>query len=453
MTTTEPSLPASVPTGDELETLRFDRLQNQLRYCVSNSPHYAAKFAAIGAEPGDIRTWEDFRRLPPLLTKEEQRQSQLESVERFGHPYGLYHCAPLDEVVGIYTTSGTTGDPTFYLFTNADLDVHHEITRRIHTATGVRPGTTLMWTFGTGIWVAGSIPEGFHRMGVRLVNVGLEGGSEAVLKFLRLVRPETLVATPSMAGYLVERCPEVLGIDVRDLGVERLTMGGEPGAGIPETRQHLGASFGADVYDFIGPTSQFGYASCDAPEYAGMHDVAPDLHIWADDLVDPVTRKPLEITDGVIGEALMTDLTHEAGPVLKYSYGDMVQVFTSPCVCGRPGRRIRMLGRADDMLIVKGVNVYPAAIRAVVESFIPETTGVMRIVLSEAPPMVVPPLTLRIEVASQISSTAQRDLASRIQQEMHKRLRITPRCEFVEPKTFERKTTKTPFFNQYRGEA
>ncbi len=431
--------------GDALEELRWAKLQRQIQYCYRTSSYYRGKLREVGAEPRDIRTWNDFRRLPVLLTKEDQRRSQEASLREEGHPYGTYACAPVESIVGAYTTSGTTGAPTFYLFTMHDFAVHNEITARVFWRAGLRAGDTLLWAFGTGAWVAGAIPPCFRHMGVRSINVGTEGGSEAVLRFTLLTRPETLVATPSMLEYLIERAPQVTGRSVSELGLVRLVSGGEPGAGLPDTRRRLSEAFGAPIYDFIGPTSQFGYVSCNWPDYEGMHNVAPDLHLWGEDLVDPVTKEPIEVRDGAIGEAYMTDLEREAGPVLKYAYGDILQVFTAPCRCGLPGNRIKILGRADDMLIVKGVNVYPAAIKSVVNGFVPRTTGAMRIVLTERPPRVEPPLRLRVERAANLGGPEDEErLCAEIAQTLHVQLRVRPTVELVAPGALGRSTVKTP---------
>jgi phenylacetate-CoA ligase len=285
-------------------------------------------------------------------------------------------------------------------------------------------------------------------MGVRSVNVGLEGGSEAVLRFAELTRAETLVATPSLLEYLVERSPEILGKPIGALPIRRLISGGEPGAGLPETRQMLVTTFDAELFDFIGPTSQFGYVSCLSPEYQGMHNVAADLHVWAEDLVDPETKEPIDVTDGVIGEGYMTDLAREAGPVLKYAYGDILQVFTEPCGCGLPGNRIKMLSRADDMLIVKGVNVYPSAVKSVIEGFQPRTTGAMRIVLTQPPPMVPPPLRLVVELGGGTDQQDQSTLRDHIRAKLHYQLRFTPEIDFVAANTLHRSEKKTDLFDR-----
>lgn len=174
-----------------------------------------------------------------------------------------------------------------------------------------------------------------------------------------------------------------------------------------------------------------------------MHELTPDFSIWADDLIDPNTRQPIEVVDGAIGLGLMTDLKREAGPVLKYWYGDIIQVFTDPCPCGLPGKRIKILGRSDDMLIVKGVNVYPAAVQNLIAGFAPRTTGQMRIVLTCKPPLVRPPLLIRVEYGEQVSEAERPKLAQEIADKCSSSLRFRPQVELVPPGTFTRATKKT----------
>jgi phenylacetate-CoA ligase len=430
-------------TGETLERVRWTKLQRQIRYVYDNSRYYRDKFKSIGAAPDDIKSLDDFYALPVMMGKDEQRASQEESLKVEGHPYGTYATAPINKIVGAYTTSGTTGMPTFYLFTMRDFEVHNELTARIFWRAGLRPGDALLWAFGTGVWVAGAIPPCFRHMGVRSINVGTEGGSEALIRNTLLMRPQTLVATPTMLEYLIERTPKLTGKPVSALGYKRLVSGGEPGAGLPATRKKIEAAFKADLYDFIGPTSQFGYISCRSGEFHGMHNAAPDMHLWGEDLVDPITKKHIPLTDGAIGEAYMTDLEREAGPVMKYAYGDIVQVFTKPCTCGLPGTRLKILGRADDMLIIKGVNVYPAAIKSLVDGFVPRASGAIRIVLTQRPPRVEPPLRIEVEPDASLGPNDLETLRQELDHAMHVQLRFRPSIVFVEPGSISRAPIKT----------
>jgi phenylacetate-CoA ligase len=250
-----------------------------------------------------------------------------------------------------------------------------------------------------------------------------------------------LACTPSYAVHLLERVPDVLGISPRDLGIEIIICAGEPGAGLPEVRRKLQGGWGARVHDMLGGAHGIMNASCDHPEYQGMHVLGNDYSV-STHLVDPVTGEPLDIVDGVVGERVKTAIEWEAQPPLRYSVGDTYQVFTEPCPCGRPGLRVKVLGRVDDLLIVKGVKIYPAAVKDLVNGFVPDATGEMRILLDGKPPRVVPPLRLRVEYRNGLDEAGREALRSRIVQAMHSRLTIRPEVDLVPAGTLPRTAKK-----------
>src|SRR5699024_9012415 len=187
---------------------------------------------------------------------------------------------------------------------------------------------------------------------------------------------------------------EIYGTSIAELGLEALFTVGEIGIGVPEIKKRIEDAYGCRVYDYLG---EIGF-SCDSDEYHGVHCSSPELGTFPDELIDPQTLEPLEITDGVIGEVVITEFQLKALPRIRYRSGDLMQVFTKPCPgCGFEGRRVKVVGRADDMLIVKGTNVFPTAIKEVITDFMPKLTGEMRIVLNNPPPRVVPPLILKVE--------------------------------------------------------
>jgi phenylacetate-CoA ligase len=429
--------------GEALVELRLDRLRSQLTYCYERSDLYRQKMDAIGLRPEDVKTWNDFRSIPPLLTKADEAESRAVSLKQLGHPFGLTLCASPKDIVVTAASSGTSGVPSFYVMTKNDFKDFLDICARYLWRAGVRPGDGVLHASGLSMWVAHLHHHAPTHIGANSIPVGIEAGSERILLYADLLRPRVLFSTPSMAVHLIEKAPELIGKPVGDLGFEILILGAELGAGLPEVRRRLTEAYGAKVYDLIGPSSPFSYLSCDEEEYQGMHELAPDFSIWADDLVDPATHAPVDVVDGAVGVGLMTDLRREAGPVLKYWYGDILQVFTAPCRCGRPGKRIKILGRADDMLTVKGVNVYPSAVKNLVASFHPRTTGEVRIVLDAPPPLVSPPLKLRVEFGDGVREDERPALAAAISQKCHDALRFRPAVELVPPGSLIRDPKKT----------
>ena len=426
---------------DELRKLQWSRLKPQLAYNYERSPFYRRRFDELGMKPEDIRSWEDFQKIP-TMNKDLHRRLQKESIEQFGHPYGTLACAPTEEFALINATSGTTGMPTLYTSTKHDLTVMNELQARKFWRLGLRPGDRVLHGFSLSLFVGGiPVIEAMRNYGLCVIAVGAEAGSRRLLETAVLTRPRVLACTPSLAEYLVEKAPEYLGHSVRELGIEILICGGEPGAGLPEMRQRLETAYGARIYDFIGATHTFHGMSCDLEEYQGMHLISEDYCIL--ELLDPVTKQVMEIEDGVIGEKVFTYLDFRGTPLLRYAIGDILQVFTKPCECGWPGLRFKIIGRSDDMLIVKGVNVFPAAIRNVVAQFAPRTTGHMRVVLDQSGHRVTPPLRLTVEHSDDVKSSDQGRLKTELENMMHDKLKVRPEIELVPNGTLERSSHKT----------
>jgi phenylacetate-CoA ligase len=257
-----------------------------------------------------------------------------------------------------------------------------------------------------------------------------------------------------LAEFLSERAPKQIGKEVGDFKLKAVLTTGEAGIAIPEIKKKLEEAYGCRAYDYWSPCGNAMAISCDSDEYRGLHAVAPDVCTSIDDLVDPVTKKPVDPdVDGAIGEMVHTSLEREACPAVKYAYGDVVEVTTKECPsCGFKGKRYRLVGRADDMLIVKGVNVYPITIKDIVTSFVPDVTGEMRVVLDAPPPRVVPPVKLKIEHGHNIGQHDLEGLAKKISATLHNAIKIRPEIEFVEPGSLPKETRKTPIFEKkYEG--
>jgi phenylacetate-CoA ligase len=405
----------------DMKALQWNRLKKQLHYNFNNSVYYREeKFHKAGLTPEDVQTFEDFQKIP-LLTKDEHRQIQADSIQQFGHPYGLITCASREKIVRINSTSGTTGQPTLYTLTQNDINVLNEMHCRKYWRTGLRPGHIVLQALSLSM---------------------LEGGTQRVLDFTLLTKPDVLIATPSFGEYLIEQTPRLIGKDARELGIRWFYCAGEPGAGIPSLRKKLQEGFGAKVFDHTGGGHAFHGISCETETYPGMHFVSADHCIL--ELVDPETKEPIEITNGAMGEMVFTFIGWEGGPFMRYALGDLIQIFTETCNCGWPEMRFKILGRADDMLIIKGVNLYPSALKGVVSEFEPRTTGALRIILEKSGPLVKAPLKIRIEHGlSNPSEEDKHQLMTELNELIKNRLRIRPDIELVEPFSLPRESGKT----------
>jgi len=423
--------------------LRDRRVRETVAYCAARSRFYRDRLRRAGAEPADITGVADLERLPIMLDKDAERELQERSRIESGHPFGEHLCAPLENVVAVASTSGTTGAPTFYAFTAEDVATTDALWARALRLAGVRPGDTVLHGFGLSMFLAGyPLARAVERMGARIVPVGAEAGSERLLRTSQLLRPRVLLCTPSYATYLAEQAPQILGIPAHELGVEIICCAGEPGAGLPELRAHIQSAFGARLYDMLGGAHGVMCASCDAPEYAGMHVLGEDTAVVTQ-LVDPETKAPVPQTDGAVGERVKTTLGWQAQPQLRASVGDVYEVLTAPCACGLPGPRVRVIGRTDDLLIVKGVKVYPAAIRNLVQELAPLASGEMRVVLTAPGPRIAPPLQLTVERGVDVDEPGGERLARELAQRMHRRMSVRPEVTVVPAGSLARTALKT----------
>lgn len=434
-------------TDQAIEIHRFKLLREQLHYVYRNSIFYKKQFDLLNLTPNDIKSFADFNKLPIFLNKEIERESQRESRETVGHPFGMHLCASPDEVVFTGTTSGTTGEPTFtYTFTAEDLEFMNKHIAHMLDYGGVPKNERILFAHALGIYATTSIIDGIKQYGALPIDIDVRSGSQSILQYANLTRPKAIMTTPSLAEHLLVKNDELHLPKLSDLQLNALFTVGEVGIGIPEVKKKIEDGFGCRVYDYLG---EVGF-SCDSDEYHGVHVVGLELSNFPNELVDPVTKKQLEIVDGVIGEVIITEFKLKALPRIRYASGDIMQVFTKPCPgCGFKGKRVKVVGRADDMVIVKGVNVYPTAIKEVIATFTPKLTGEMRIVLNNPPPRIEAPLLLKLELQEEnISEIETEKLAHAIKTELHEKLRFTPKIIWCKRGELEKSMTKTPVFEK-----
>jgi phenylacetate-CoA ligase len=339
--------------------------------------------------------------------------------------------------VRIYSTSGTSGAPSYVPLTAEDLDNWVTGSARSYGASGVVAGEQIVSTYNAGPFVAGAALAAFERLGLSHIPVGT-GSTERLMTAIELLEPEAVVLTPSYAGYLLEWAAE-RGVDLPASSVQRVLVAGEPGGGEPAFRAKLQEGWGARVMEAmgvgdIGP-SLFG----ECEEQDGMHLGARGLvHV---ELIDPETDASRELEDGARGELVLTHLRHRAAPLLRFRTRDHVEVRTSPCRCGRTGPRLRCVGRTDDMLIVRGVNVFPSAVRDVVGGFAPEVSGHV-LVKPQAPGVKQePPLPVAVELARW--ATARGGLAGAIRDRIRNVLVVQTDVELVPFGTLQRSDYKS----------
>ncbi len=399
--------------------------ERQLAGLPGRSPFYARKLREAGVGEGPVRL-ADLAHLP-FTTKQELKEGVDEAP-----PFGSNTGVPPDRVKRVYQTSGTSGAPSVIALSEADVRTWTDIGTRTYYATGIHDHHAVLSTFGAGPFVAGHTSFVLSRIGCRVVPVGA-GDTERVLFALRAGLADTLLATPSFAQHLANRFPGP------GSALIHVVTGGEPGGGIPAVRDHVEAAFGATVNEIMGigdvAPSLFG----ECPLQQGMHFCGQG-HVWPE-LVDPDTREPLAIEPGATGELVYTHLTREAMPVVRFLGGDVVRIEGTSCGCGRSGFRMRCAGRLDDMLIVRGVNVYPSAILAVVGDLRPRTTGRARVVRPEGRVAVEPPVPVEVEVPDGAVDAA---LAAELEAAIRARLTFRAGVALVPESVFGASGYKTP---------
>jgi phenylacetate-CoA ligase len=411
---------------DEQLALDEESYREQLAYLLERSPFYREKLVGF-----DSHGLAEISELP--LTE----KSELRATVTPENPFGEHLCASPEEIVRIYSTSGTTGTPSYIPLTAGDLEDWVTGSSRSYAGSGVRAGQRLVSTYNAGPFVAGAALAAFDRIGLCHIPVGT-GNTERLLKAVELLRPEAVVLTPSYAAYLVEAAAE-RDLDLSESSVERVLVAGEPGGGEPAFRATLEAGWGAKVTEAmgIGDIGPSLWGECE--EQTGMHLGARGF-VHAE-LVDPEKGAPRPFEDGARGELVLTHLRHRAAPLLRFRTRDHVEVRTSPCPCGRTAPRIRCVGRTDDMLIVRGVNVFPSAVREVVGAFAPAVSGHI-VVRPQAPGVKQdPPLPVAVELAP--GSSADDGLAEAIRERLRETLVVQTRVELVPWGTLRRSDYKS----------
>jgi phenylacetate-CoA ligase len=356
---------------------------------------------------------------------------ELKATATTENPIGTHLCAEPAEIVRIYSTSGTTGTPTYIPLTAGDLDNWVTGSARSYAASGVASGQRLVSTYGAGPFAAGAALDAFERIGLSHIPVGT-GNTERLLRAIEQLRPHAAALTPSYAAHVAERA------DMRDSSVERLLVAGEPGGGEPAFRARLEERWGARVTEAMG-IGDIGislWGECERQD--GMHLGARGF-VHAE-LIDPGTGAALEMDDGARGELVLTHLRHRAAPLLRFRTRDHVEVRASPCPCGRTGPRIRCVGRTDDMLIVRGVNVFPSAVREVVGGFAPDVSGHILVRPRSEGVKQEPPLPVSVELAR--GATADPALAESIRERLRGVLTVQTSVDLVPWGSLERSEYK-----------
>jgi len=369
----------TLPAGEQ-HRLEKERLLKQLAYVADASEMYRRKWGDAGVGLHDVKGVEDLHKLP-FTTKVELRESQ----ERMP-PFGDFLACPPEDVSRVHRTSGATGRFVYTALTRGDLDLTHDCGARSFWSAGLRPHHRVVHCLNYQLWMGGLTDHiNLETTGATVFPFGV-GNSRQLVRVIREAGIGVLSSTPSYPKYLEQVVRDELGFEPRDLGLKLGLFGGEPGLDNPTYRKRIEDTWGMKAQNANYGVSDVlcNFAAVCADNYQ-LHFLGTGALLLQ--LIDPRSGEDLPMEAGAIGEMVLTHLAKEAQPLVRYRTSDLLEILgVGPCACGRTGPRFKVIGRADDMLHVKGINVFPNGVAQVLESLVPEVTGEFQILLTHPSP-------------------------------------------------------------------
>lgn len=406
---------------DELKQFQLERLQSTLNRVSENVDFYKRKFKEVGIDVTQIKSLEDIKNLP-FTTKQDLRDN---------YPYGMF-AVPLKDIVRIHSSSGTTGKPTVVGYTKRDLETWKNLVARIMVAGGVTANDIVHIAFSYGLFTGGfGLHYGAEHIGASVIPVS-SGNTKRQIMIMQDYRSSVLVCTPSYALHIAETL-EKEGLSRNDIFLKYALLGGEP----------WGEKIRAEIENKLGvsATDNYGLSEIIGPGVSGECQYKNGLHINEDhfyaEIIDPDTCEVLP--EGEKGELVITTLTKEAMPLIRYRTRDITRLFRDKCPCGRTFIKMeKPSGRTDDMLIINGVNVFPTQVEEVLKEFEQATPHYFIIVKKKGH---LDLMEIQVEISENLffdEMKKQRELLEKIHERMFNVLGIKPKVKFVEPKTIER---------------
>ena len=418
----------------EIRAIQLAKLIRQVNWTYARVPWYRQKMDEMGVTPDDIRTLEDVRKLP--FTDK--------AVLRDTFPYGLF-AVPLTEVVELHSSSGTTGKPVVVGYNQHDMDVWSECIARLACMAGVVPGDRAQMAFGYGMFTGGfGLHYGLQKLGCMVIPAG-SGNTERHLEMMEDYGTTVLIATPSYAMHICE-VGEKLGYDWEKSQLRVGLFGGEPcPPGLKreiESRMHITCTDNYGLTEVMGPG-----VSGECLAERDMQHIAEDHFLW--EVVDPETGEP--VPEGVEGELVLTPLDKQAIPVLRYRTHDLTYVVTEKCACGRTHARMKKVRkRSDDMLIIRGTNVFPSQVEDVLAG-IEGVSPHYRIVVDNETGLDRMTVMVELEPRAFSDSYAKMNEFKRhIQDKLKQTMLVSSVVKLVEPGGIERSFGKTKHVDDQR---
>lgn len=403
----------------DLERVQIDLLQRQLKRLLARSEFYRDKFQQVGPVI-DIRSLADLAQLP-FTYKEELRTSQ-----ETRSPFGLHACVSAEELVRVSSTSGTSGRPLYYAVTSEDKHVVWDSWRNVYDAAGIGPADRAIFAFAMGGPYGGLYgAEALEHAGVQCIPAGSHQSSARFVQLLHDLAPSVLTCITNFPNRLAQHLRET-GSDPTKVGLRKLLLGGEP---VSPVRSAIEQEWGADVYEMMG-MGETGMIWGECAYRDGMHYLSKDSVLV--EFIDPDTLDTVPLRPGASVELVYTHLRRRACPLIRYRTRDLVTVEAMNCDCGRQGPRIACVGRTDDMLKVRGVNVFPSAVAALLTTFGSPVTDNFRIRLREGKRKFSNPLSLIVGVETMPDSREGREhLRSRLAEHLRDNLNVRTEIELT----------------------
>ena len=413
----------TMPWAD-LQSWQRSRLSELLQGLRQRSPVYAQLYEqTTDARLTDARAWAGV----PFMGKDDLRSAQQSGVAMLGD----LQCAADIDIVQVVASSGTSGLPVFFGLTEADRMTWMDSIANMWFTAGIRPSSVVALTTGMPL-VAGGLPyaDAIRRIGAALVWVGGQTPAR-MATILELLKVDVLIGTASFNTFFAERFEKLLGYPASRLAVRTVIGGGEPGMGQEAIRAQIREGWGAErVSEMMGIGDVMAGLWAECPEGAGMHFTAGRNVLV--ELIDPVTGDVLPWAEGADGEAVYTTFTRQASPVVRFRSRDHMKVLGTSCACGRTSPRVRCVGRTDDMLIYKAMNVFPSAIRDLALEFVPQVGGPMRVRKSATDQVRFDdPIPVEVELATNLTPGEVPELAQRIEDTVRERLRVRIAVELL----------------------
>ncbi len=410
---------------EELHAIQLRKLRQLVENVYNCSRFYRSRFDEAGVKPSDIKTLEDITKLPFTYKKDL----------RDNYPTNMF-CVPLNQVVRFHVSSGTTGKPTVVGYTKGDIDMWSNSLARAFTACGIGRGDIMQVSYGYGLFTGGlGAHYGAEEVGASVIPMGV-GNTERQIELMKDLKATAIACTPSYLLHMDEVAKK-MGISIKDdTDLRCAVLGAEPWS--LETRNRIEKSMGIKAYDIYGTSEMSGPLFTECNEQNG-------IHVWADHfLLEIIDKNGDQVKDGQKGELVITTLSKEALPLVRYRVGDITILNNEECKCGRTHPRImRITGRTDDMLIIRGINVFPSQVESVLMT-IPEVGEHFQIVAERNGEL--DDLTVRVEVGKTAFSDKIADLMKlekKIQYELKKVLNLQTKVELVETGTLPRSMGKS----------